>query len=45
MVDNKVEDLKGAEEMGMRTVLMARVKDAEYTPKIKKLSEILSLID
>ena len=45
MVDNKVEDLKGAEGVGMRTVLMARVKDAEYTPKIKKLSEILSLID
>ena len=45
MVDNKIEDLKGAKDMVMQTVLMARVKDAEYTPKIKKLSEILNFID
>jgi len=45
MADNKIEDLKGAKDVGMKTVLIARVKDAEYTPKIKKLSEILNFID
>ena len=45
MVDNKIEDLKGAKNVGMKTVLIARVKDAEYAPKIKKLSEILNFVD
>lgn len=45
MADNKIEDLKGAKDVGMKTVLITRVKDAEYTPKIKKLSEILNFID
>lgn len=45
MVDNKIEDLKGAKDVGMKTVLITRIKDAEYTPKIKKLSEILNFMD
>lgn len=45
MVDNKIEDLKGAKNVGMKTVLIARVKDVEYAPKIKKLSEILNFMD
>ncbi len=45
MVDNNPRDLQGAEKIGMHTVLMARVKDAEFSPKIKTLSELLDLID
>jgi len=45
MVDNKTEDLKGAKDVRMKTVLITRIKDAEYIPKIKKLSEILNFID
>jgi putative hydrolase of the HAD superfamily len=44
MVDNKPEDLKGAQEIGMKTVLIARAKDQTYTPKITTLSEILRII-
>ncbi|MEA1993457.1 MAG: TIGR02253 family HAD-type hydrolase [Euryarchaeota archaeon] len=44
VVDNKKEDLKGAEDLGMQTVLLTRVSDAEYKPKIRRLSEITDLI-